>query len=751
MALPYLLILGIIHFLPAARSLSSDVVYTSEFYSQIPQQLSFYSWYGNARLFQFRVPPDTALLRWLLQASRDKADCGDVEITVHFRHGAPPVINPLGTAFSPATRVPYSFNMPLTFTNSLNNNTFLNITNPEPGDWYIVAHLPKDPEKIQIQGFTSTCKYFFQPDLFILREVGIPILQAGAPMQKTLSPPGSSANFKMFIPEYTQDLRLQLQNCTSDSTPGPCPLLVTVGSVSELPSIQRTVNCSEGPECAIPLRSPPWGKWLNVLVELSQGINASVSFEIVHQISACKPGKVVSRRSVFTLMEQEILKAVKNATDTNETQPLAARSGSCLHKYPLVREDMDVVSVRFQSVKSPYVPVTAEMPSIMLLNLDSEMDSGGMLIVSLQLNKTTMGNSSASVLACLSADSPVLALNTSQNCTTAFSQGYALLMNSSVPNISLNLPYPVTASWYLSMQLLCPLNDSDCQSLSPRVLFGSALSPCEDNCGPNGDCRLFRRNSYLYAACSCKSGWSGWSCTDSSKALSYQQQLAATLLLTLSNFMFVPTIIVAVYKFYFVEAAVYAYNMFFSTFYHACDQPGEAVMCIMDYDTLQYCDFFGSVVSIWVTILCMARLKQHLKYVLFMLGTLLIALSMQLDRRGIWNMLGPCLFALVILVIAWTYRGVRRRHCYPPSWKRWLFYLVPGISLALIALAIYVFAQTNSNYFYTHSLWHIMVAGSVAFLLPPRDRNKKPWNFKQLLGCRYKICHDDREELFVVT
>lgn len=38
-------------------------------------------------------------------------------------------------------------------------------------------------------------------------------------------------------------------------------------------------------------------------------------------------------------------------------------------------------------------------------------------------------------------------------------------------------------------------------------------------------------------------------------------------------------------------------------------------MCIMDYDTLQFCDFLGSVVSIWVTILCMAQVEKMLKYV----------------------------------------------------------------------------------------------------------------------------------------
>ena len=38
-------------------------------------------------------------------------------------------------------------------------------------------------------------------------------------------------------------------------------------------------------------------------------------------------------------------------------------------------------------------------------------------------------------------------------------------------------------------------------------------------------------------------------------------------------------------------------------------------MCIMDYDTLQFCDFLGSVCSIWVTLLCMARVRDTLKYV----------------------------------------------------------------------------------------------------------------------------------------
>lgn len=39
---------------------------------------------------------------------------------------------------------------------------------------------------------------------------------------------------------------------------------------------------------------------------------------------------------------------------------------------------------------------------------------------------------------------------------------------------------------------------------------------------------------------------------------------------------------------------------------------------------------------------------------LFMLGALLIAMSMQLDRKGLWNLLGPVLFAILLMVVSWV-------------------------------------------------------------------------------------------------
>ncbi|XP_075035273.1 post-GPI attachment to proteins factor 6 [Mixophyes fleayi] len=751
-----LLLLGQIYNLPPAASASQDLSYVSEIFSQTPQRLSFYSWYGNVRLFEFRVPADAVLLRWFLQATRGIGNaCGNVEVTVYIRYGAPPVVNPLNYNFAANTSVPFSSSKTMRFRNSTQSNLYLNITDPTPGDWFIAAHLPKETEKIEIQGLTSSCTYIFQPELLVLREVDVPILQADIPMPQVLEPTRNLARFKLYVPEYTSNLQLRLSKCISNSTTNVCPLRVTTGSATQPDSTPLQVNCSESGDCSLLLHSPPWEKWLNVIVDMPQETNASVSFELVYNISVCKPGALGSR-TLLAFLKHLSLSNTSSSRDgsqpaSNTTTPPNEGSTSCLRKYPVIRDDLDVVSVRFYPVNSPSVPVVPQLPSVVMLNLDSEMDSGGMLVVNLKLNKTVVGSVNTTVIACLSAGAPVLTLNSTQNCTTDFFQGYPFKLSESRGDWTHNIPYPETDRWYLSMQVLCSGDESVCQQQVPRVIVTAYLSPCLDDCGTYGECRLLRRNGFLYAACSCKAGWAGWSCTDDSNALSVAQQLTATLLLTLSNLLFVPTIIVAVYHLYFVEAAVYAYTMFFSTFYHACDQPGVTVMCIMDYDTLQFCDFFGSVVAIWVTILCMARLKKTVKYVLFMLGSLVIAMSMQLNRRGIWNMLGPCLFALIILVIAWTIRGVKRRHCYPPSWQRWVFFLLPGVSLALIAISVYVFAETSANYYYTHSLWHMMVAISVTFLLPPRERSKKSWEWSKLLDCGYKICKEDREELYVVA
>ncbi|KAF1640096.1 UNVERIFIED_CONTAM: Transmembrane protein 8B, partial [Eudyptes robustus] len=311
----------------------------------------------------------------------------------------------------------------------------------------------------------------------------------------------------------------------------------------------------------------------------------------------------------------------------------------------------------------------------------------------------------ATVFGCLNHEVPLMSAdNASITCKTESLAGFLLSVNTTASLSHLRIPYPQTGSWYLSLRSLCATEHGfePCTNVTAEVYLRAYLSPCIDDCGIYGQCKLLRTNNYLYAACECKAGWNGWGCTDNAEAFSYGFQLLSTLLLCLSNVMFVPPVAIAVRSHYLLEAAIYIFTMFFSTFYHACDQPGIVVFCIMEYDVLQFCDFLGSLMSVWVTVIAMARLQPMVKQVLYLLGAMLLSMALQMDRHGLWNLLGPSLFALGIMAIAWTARTIRRRHCYPPTWKRWAFYLCPGVLIAAAAVLLYTFVETEENYFYIH-------------------------------------------------
>uniref|UniRef100_A0A8C4R273 Transmembrane protein 8B n=1 Tax=Eptatretus burgeri TaxID=7764 RepID=A0A8C4R273_EPTBU len=383
----------------------------------------------------------------------------------------------------------------------------------------------------------------------------------------------------------------------------------------------------------------------------------------------------------------------KTNSSFNVSNPLPGDCNSsvnpelCVPFRPTLRNDLDTLSTQFYIFFGPNVTVRAKVPTILALTLIPHMDSGAVFTFEMQLN----------------------VLHHPFWCF---------------------IPFPFFMPHF--MCLLCR-QLTHCSNYSAQVLLHAYLSPCIADCGIYGECRLMRSYSYVLAACRCRAGWNGWGCTDGTKALSYAQQLLRTMLLTLSNLMFVPPIVIALRSCLYMESAVYAFNMFFSTFYHACDQPGVAVLCIMDYDVLQYCDFFGSLMSVWVTLIAMARLKNTTKEIMYLLGALVLAMVVQLDRWGLWNLLGPCLFALILMS--------RRHSCYPPSWRRWVFFLLPGCSIAITAVLLYALVETTANYYYTHALWHILIAGSVSFLLPPHDA--RSINIHGAAGrkrCGYQLC-----------
>lgn len=59
-------------------------------------------------------------------------------------------------------------------------------------------------------------------------------------------------------------------------------------------------------------------------------------------------------------------------------------------------------------------------------------------------------------------------------------------------------------------------------------------------------------------------GYRGYGCTDDTNAYT-SKSLSSVLFLTISNLMFLPAIILAIFRRLYIEALIYFFNMFFST------------------------------------------------------------------------------------------------------------------------------------------------------------------------------------------
>ncbi|XP_046871899.1 transmembrane protein 8B [Hypomesus transpacificus] len=762
-----------------------DCLFVTDYFTRTPRKLNAFKSFTSVELFHFNVPDDTVMAVWNLITFKEQGgtfgdSCPDRNVTVYIRSGAPPVINPLHTHFPLDTMVPGSSAVTLTWILPNRTTGVFNVTSPLPGDWFLAAHLPKDEGKISVKGLYEECQYLFQPQLIVQRIIGLSVLYPGYFIEQMIPIHNRSVLYKVFIPSYVSKVKVQLVNCStsSKSSNGGCPVVVKLRARAPPVHDSTALDCREESICELHTPLAVWEQWYYILVERFV-TNSSIFFRIGVQVTDCsKPSVSKDYPSASSLnMPQSFGTAMGfSLSDTllashlpsfSNTATLRNTPGGnisymahtpdthkCWPIRPTLRNELDTFSVHFYVFFGPNISIPPDRTAVFAINLLPVLDSGGVLNMELKLNTSSLKGENITIFGCLNHRMPMSQNDdTSPKCESESDSGFLLTVNITSNITKLRIPYPQTGTWYLSLRSLCATKHGfeQCSNVTAEVYLRSYLTPCINDCGMYGQCKLLRTNNYLYAACECKAGWAGWGCTDNSEAYSYGFQLLSTLLLCLSNLMFVPPVAIAIRSHYLLEAAVYIFTMFFSTFYHACDQPGIVVFCIMEYDVLQFCDFLGSLMSVWVTVIAMARLKSIIKQVLYLLGAMSLSMALQLDRHGLWNLLGPSLFALGIMAVAWTVRTVRRRRCYPPTWKRWVFFLLPGTLIATSAVALYAFVETQENYFYIHSIWHMLIAGSVGFLLPPPAKaNTKVTPLKHRRSCGYQLCVNEHEEMGLV-
>ncbi|XP_045075921.1 post-GPI attachment to proteins factor 6-like [Coregonus clupeaformis] len=236
---------------------------------------------------------------------------------------------------------------------------------------------------------------------------------------------------------------------------GDCSLVLTLGSSSPQGGLVR-VNCSLI-GCSAVLLAPPWNTWIRVAVD-SYHSNRTTAFSIsANYTVGCKPQSVGLSGDYYI----NRLRGNSSTTTSPGNSSVVVEAGlhnnvslECVRSVPVLREELDVLSVRFSPVNGPSVTVTHTYPTLLTYPLNTP-STGGTLNLEITLNATNVTSGNSSVLACLSSWVPVLTLNHSQLCHTALFSAYGLSVNVSVPRTVIRLPFPQAATWYLTLQVFC--------------------------------------------------------------------------------------------------------------------------------------------------------------------------------------------------------------------------------------------------------------------------------------------------------
>ncbi|XP_055644134.1 uncharacterized protein LOC129780168 [Toxorhynchites rutilus septentrionalis] len=253
------------------------------------------------------------------------------------------------------------------------------------------------------------------------------------------------------------------------------------------------------------------------------------------------------------------------------------------------------------------------------------------------------------------------------------------------------------------------------------VVFTISSSPCvAGRCGRFGRCYHYMSGGFVFSTCLCLRSYRGWDCTEDSQVPSSASVLLASLMLILSNLLFLPSIFFAIKRGYYTESIIYFFAMFFSTFYHACDSGEEEFsFCLVKIGVLQFCDFYCGLLAIWVTLIAMSNVRHQFVSLLHMLGAILLAFGTELNKQSLWVFLAPALTGLCLISISWGMRCRKTKKCFP-SRGYLALYLPIGTVLVMVGLVCYAFLQTKQNYHIVHSIWHMVMALSILCLLPGR-------------------------------
>ncbi|CAK8542410.1 unnamed protein product [Lathyrus sativus] len=312
---------------------------------------------------------------------------------------------------------------------------------------------------------------------------------------------------------------------------------------------------------------------------------------------------------------------------------------------------------------------------------------------------------------------------------------FFMLYDSSDDKINFYIMYAREGTWGFGLRYL---NTSRSPSKGTTVMSLS-LERCPKRCSSHGDCKFSFDASGLtsYSFCSCDRNHGGIDC--SIEIVSHQGHVRQSFFLIVSNAAAILPAYWALRQKALAEWVLFTSSGIASGLYHACD---VGAWCALNYNVLQFMDFWLSFMAVISTFLYLATIDEVLKRAIHTAVAILTALMAVTNATRSSNVVLVIVIGALGLLIGWVielstkYRSlsfsVRFSLDFSHSLrviKRWLCNLVgtllrryhwpfalagfSALSMAIVSWTL----ETSENYWFWHSFWHISIYTSSFFFL----------------------------------
>ncbi|XP_066157231.1 post-GPI attachment to proteins factor 6 [Euwallacea fornicatus] len=771
--------LSIISILPLVYSLiqDEDLQLLSITHSS---SLEKYLTYSHSVIMHFEIPPNTIFASFVFVALEQDLSifgCSTRNVSLYLKHASIPLVNPDGTKipkeFKEISR-PEIHNIEFL---SDEKKSYINITSPDPGMYYAATFLAyEDPryEKISQQGLSQSCEASVDALLYVSK-IEPPIIITENRLIDVFGQTNMTQYFRFLIPRDLDHVILNIPQSSNE-------ILIRVGSgkppTSSVFLLEKTINSSSQMIFAV---QPQTWYYISFDFQLKTDLSFHVRY-FSNMASSGQNFIAQSLGNITLYNMSVVTKTYNTHILTNNEQyvryPLLreASTESYMFSYKLQPEmgntmflPVNVTSKKFSVLKfnlQQGSDIGGTLQYILAFKPRVSRNSHWIQVLKEPENHIILGCIQRNEIAV-----PTWPKNCVSSQTTSVSP---LVLNETTTNSTLLIPYPESGVWYASFKLFCgkcePCNCSesckheyevcivkcelncidgceDCQEscrktvlsketcnqcdcdgpclrnssnvCNTSIVFDVSSKPCYfGGCGSQGRCGLFISEGVAYSSCLCSNNYRGFDCSDDSLATPYYLVLLEFLFLIISNILFIPAVYIAYKRKYYLEALVYFSIFLSSSFYHACDA-GENVLsfCIFRLVALQFADFFSALLAIWLTLLAIADLPPLQLSLLQMCGAMIISFCVTLNRYSLWIFALPSAIGIVIIGISW-YLKYRKFRCRFIDRGYLYIYLPLGSVVVLVGLIIYALLQTQRNYMYLHSLWHMIMAAGVCLLLP---------------------------------